>query len=298
MCFLSVQAAVFLTLSVLIAFENALVILVIWKDPLKELKGTRTNYLILNLAICDLLSAMPGMLLFVLYSFFPSNNHLLKALVTTLWLENCASFLTILSLAVERLIVISFPLRSARHLTPRCYTLWISTIWFFACLVSFIMLIREENNLTCPAYIIDDVFGFGIIIIVPACYLRIYFLVRKSLYRGITTQEERQTESQDLIQDASRMERIKRKERSVARSVFIMTAIYVTCWIPVFVMQNIDRSCASAKFGFWEALISSLQPLLNPLVYSLCTAKFRRAMLKILRSLCNYGNSETYRHIV
>ena len=223
---LSVQAAAVLSLSVPIAFENALVILVIWKDPLKELKGTRTKYLILNLAICDLLSAMPGMLLFGLYCLFLANNHLQKAAATTLWLANGASFLTILGLAVERLIVISFPLKSKRYLTARCYTLLIISIWFFACLGAFIVLIREENNLTCTVCIIDDVVGLGMIIIVLACYLRIYFLVRRSLYRDITTQEERPTESQDLIRNATRMERIKRKERSLAGTVFFMTAIF------------------------------------------------------------------------
>ena len=273
-------------------------ILVTWKDPLKELKGTRTKYLILNLAICDLLSAMPGMLLVGLYSLFPANNHLQNAAITTLRLANVASCLTIVSLAVERLIVISFPFKSARYLTARYYTLWIISIWFSACSEAFIMLIREENNLACTAYIIDDVVGLGIIIIVLACYLRIYFLVRKSLYRSITTQEERPTESQDLIQNATRMERIKRKERSVARTVFIMSAIFVACWIPVIVMQNMDKSYASFKFGFWEVLLSSLHSLLNPLAYSLCTPKFRRALLKIWRSLCNHANIEAYRHCI
>ena len=156
------------------------------------------------------------------------------------------------------------------------------------------MLIGEEKKSICTAYLMEDVVGLGIIIMVVACYLRIYFLVRRSLYQGITTQEERPTESQGLIQNATRMERIKRKERSVARTVFFMTAIFVTCWIPVIVMQNKDKSYASSKFEFWEVLISSLHPLLNPLAYSLCTPKFRRALLKILRSLCNHGNSETY----
>ena len=267
-------------------------ILVIWKDPLKELKGTRTKYLILNLAIWDLLSAMPGMLLVGRYYLFPANNHLQKAAVTTLWLANGASFLTILSLAVERLIVISFPFKSARYLTARCYTLWIISIWFFACSGAFIWLIGKENNLTYTTYIIYDVVSLGIIIIVLACYLRIYFLVRRSLYQGITTQEERPTESQVLIQNAARMEMIKRKERSVARIVFIMSAICVTCWIPVIVMQNMDKSYPSFKFGFWEVLLSSLHPQLNPLAYSLCTPKFRRALLKIWRSLC--GKNESF----
>ena len=298
MIFLLGQAAVFLTLSVPIAFENALVILVIWKDPLKELKGTRTKYLILNLAICDLLSAMPGMLLVGLLFCFPANNQLLKAAATTLSLAHVASIFTILSLAVERLIVISFPLKSARHLTARRFTLWIILIWFFACLDALGVILSTEDYRSYTWSIIYDVVVLGIIIIVVACYLRIYFLVRRSFYRDITTQEEEPTESQKLIQNATRIERIKIKEKSVARTVFIMTAIFVTCCIPLGVLENMDTFYKSSKFTFWEALMLSLRSLLNPLAYSLCTPKFRRALLKIWRSLCNHCNRETYIYCV
>ena len=152
--------------------------------------------------------------------------------------------------------------------------------------------------MACTVCIIEHVVGLGMIIIVLACYLRIYFLVRRSLYRDITTQEERPTESQELIKNATRMERIKRKERSVARTVFIMSAIFVACWIPVMVMQNMDKFYENFNFTFWKTLLSSLHPLLNPLAYSFCTPKFRRALLTILRSRCKHNNSETYRHCI
>ena len=281
--FVSVQAAVILPISVLIAFLNLLVITVIWKDPLKELKRTRANCFILNLAICDLLVAMPGLLLFGILFLLPSDDLLLAAR-TTVSIALSASCLTIQGLAVERLIVISCPLRSTQYLTTRCLTLWIMSIWFAASLPFLFLLIRVEIYITYVAHV-SDMSGIIVIIIIVASYTRIYLVVKRSLNMDITTLEERTTERQGLTENARTMERLKRKERSVARTTFMLSAIYVVCLIPLYVLHQIDASCKCAKFPLLELILVSLHPLLNPLAYSLCTAKFRRALLKIWNGL-------------
>lgn len=235
--FVSVQAAVILYISVPIAFLNLLVITVIWKDPLKELKRTRANCFILNLAICDLLVAMPGLLLCGIWFLLPSDDLFLAAR-TTLSVAQSASCLTIQGLAVERLIVISCPLRSTQYLTTRCLTLWIVSIWFASSLPQLFLLIRVELYIT---YI--GIFSIIFIIIIVTGYTRIYFVVKSSLNLDITTLEERPTERQGLTENARTMERLKRKQRSVARTTFMLDAIYVICWIPLYVLFEIDASC-------------------------------------------------------
>ena len=284
--FVLVQAAVILPISVLIASLNLLVVTVIWKDPFKELKGTRANYFILNLAICDLFFAMPGLLLIGICILLPSDDVFLAALITVVIVAPTASCLTILSLALERLIVISCPLRSTQNLTTRCLTLWIISIWFAAGLNLFLCyLIEVELHFPYGAHV-SDVFGIISIIILVAIYTRIYFVVKRSLNLDITTLEERPTERLGLTENARTIERLKQKERSVARTTFMLVAIYVVCWIPLYVMNQIDESCKCIKHGFLLLLLRCLHPLLNPLAYSLCTAKFRRALLKIWNGLC------------
>ena len=79
----------------------------------------------------------------------------------------------------------------------------------------------------------------------------------------ITTLEERPTERQGLTENARTMERLKRKERSVARTTFMLVAIYVICWIPLYVLFEIDASCKCFKLPFLGILLMSLYPLLN-----------------------------------
>ena len=95
------KSSFFLPLSVLTAVENALVIIAIWKDPFRQLKETPANYLILNLAISDLLIGITALPLFCLLCWFP-HETVLRAALSTGQLTYSVSHLTILSLAVER----------------------------------------------------------------------------------------------------------------------------------------------------------------------------------------------------
>ena len=126
----STDVTVFLSFSVLTLALNALVVITIWKDPFKNLRGI-PNYLILNLAVSDLLVGIPGELLFAPLYWYP-HKGVAQAADITLNLGYFSSALTVLGLAVERLIVISYPLKSADYLTYRNLTLGILCIWLLA----------------------------------------------------------------------------------------------------------------------------------------------------------------------
>ena len=261
---------------------NSSVIITIWKDPFKNLKGT-ANYLILNLAVCDLLVGFPGELLFALLHWFPLKS-ITQAAYTTIYLGFFASFLTILGLAVERLIVISSPLKSVDYLTNTYLALGIFCIWLFAGLLAFCPLLGWDSLDSYRIFVIDAVI-FPVIILLFACYARIFFLVRKGLYRDLTTGAGRE-ERLRLTERAQVREKLKRKERSVAFSVFILAGLLTVCWTPSIVLENMNEffgnsylpeKCQSILQAFMF-----LHPLLNPIAYALRTVKFRRALLKII----------------
>ena len=273
--------AVLLPLSVFTVVLNSLVIVTIWKDPFKNLK-TISSYLILNLAVSDLLVGVPGMLLFVLSHWFPDdreNTRLKKASDAILHLVYYASCITILALAVERFIVISFPLKSAYYLTYTRLKVGIFCIWLFAGLLAFPPLLSEDS-FVCYGVVIADAFAFLIIISLVACYRRIYFLVRKSLYGDLTN--EARHERQSLIRNPLNA---RKSERTVAYSVSILVGLFVACLTPVIVLENLKEFCRncndSANFRMALSTLPMLHPLANPIAYSLCTVKFRRALWRI-----------------
>lgn len=101
-------------------------------------------------------------------------------------------------------------------------------------------------------------------------------------------------EGEALTENARRKENSKRMERSVLSTVLGLTAIYLVCWTPIYVLQKLDTDCNSFKFSIWKFLLLSLHALLDPLCYSLRTAKFRRALLKIWSELFNHNNGGTF----
>ena len=290
-------AAVLLPLSVLTAMVNSLVIITIWKDPNKNLKGT-VSCLILNLAVCDLLVGIPGELLFALSHWVPDDWSITIAAHSTSYLGFTASFLTILGLAVERLIVISSPLKSQDYLTSTYLSIGILSIWLFAGLLAFLPLIGwysvEEYRL-----FICDAIAIPILILLFACYTRIYFLVKKYFHRDLSSGVKR-AERLCLTENAENMERLKRRERSVAYSVFILVGLFTVCWIPAIVMENVNASgnCISEDHDYFLSDVKAstifLHPLANPIAYALRTVKFRRALKRIIFN----WNSESPRRAI
>ena len=279
----STDVVFFLSLSMLTVALNALVIITIWKDPFKNLKGI-PNCLILNLAVSDLFVGISAELLIALLHWFPYEGVSRAVQVTGSFGFN-ASGLTIMGLAVERLIVISYPLKSADYLTYTNLTRGILCIWLYAGLRAFIPEL-EWDSIFRNEMIISDSIGNLTFIITVLCYARIFFLVRKGSNRNLTTEagcEERQC----LTENAREREKIKRRERSVMCCGAILVGLLFVCWAPYSALGNIvllcGKSCVipDSLTSMANALIL-LHPLVNPIAYSLCTRKFRRALWKII----------------
>ena len=277
------DVALLLPLSVLTVVSNSLVIVTIWKDPLNNLKAI-PNYLILNLAVSDLLVGIPGELLIALQYWFPYES-ILRASDMAVNLGFSSSGLTILGLAVERLIVISFPLKSADYLTYTSLTLGFLCIWLFAGLMTFLPELQWDSIFR-NRVVITDAVCIPSFFIICSCYARMFFLVRKGCYRNLTTEagfEERQS----LTENAREMEKIKRRERSVMRCVAILIGLLMVCWTPYKVLVNMVQFCGKRcvitdEFEFIAYSLRFLYSLINPIVYALCTRKFRRALWKII----------------
>lgn len=281
----STDVTALLSFSLLTSALNALVVITIWKDPFKtDLRGI-PDYLILNLAVSDLLVGIPGELLFALLYWYPLKS-VTQAADMSLSLGFWSSTLTVLGLAVERLIVISYPLKSADYLTYRNLTLGILCIWLLAGLITILPSVLDWDSILRDRIITTDVFGLLVFTLIVACYSRIFFLVRKGVRPDLTT-EARYEERQCLTENAREREKIKRRERSVMRCGAILIGLLTVCWTPYRVLGDIDLYCGESCVvpGALKSIanvLALLHSLVNPIAYSLCTRKFRRALWKII----------------
>ena len=244
--------------------------------------------MILNLAVSDLLVGIPAELLIALLHWYPYEG-VSRAVQVTGSLGFNASSLTIMGLGVERLIVISYPLKSADYLTYTNLTFGILCIWLYAGLRAFIPEL-EWDSIFKNEMIISDSLGNLTFILTVFCYARIFFLVRKGSHRNLPS-EAGCGERQCLTENAREREKIKRRERSVMCSGAILVGLLIVCWTPWFILGNIGLACGKSCVipdplkSIANTLIF-LHPLVDPIAYALCTRKFRRALWKIICKSC------------
>ena len=282
------EAVIVLSLCPLTVTLNATVILIIWKDPYKELWGTAANFFILNLAACDLLIGLPGELLFGLRHWFPDNQTLIHAGQSMNSVGFLASIFTILGLAVERLMVITFPFTRVKLATCNRYICFIA-IWSFALILTLPIIIKRRDFLFSKVYLtlLYDFIGIPITLVIFSCYTSICIVVKRQLYRSVATSGEGLLEGQSLNEKSSLLQKIKTKERSVAFTAFLLVLLFMVCWTPVIVVVNIDELCSTClckSNSYWRVNgLRFLHPLLNPIAYSLRTARFRKVFKRVIR---------------
>ena len=278
------EAVIVFSLCPLTVTLNATVILVICKDPYKELWRTAANFFILNLAVCDLLIGFPGEFLFGLRHWFPENPTLIQAGYFINHVAFLASILTIVVLAVERLIVIVLPFTRVKLTTCSRYLCFMA-IWLLALILALPTIIRWDLYLESISW------GFNLIcipitILVFSCYTAIYVLVRRQLHLYVETSGERLLEGHYLTENSCLVQKLRIKERSVAYTTFILVLVFMVCWVPLSIVVNINSWCSTCLCQYnWHYVVCLvfLHPLLNPIAYSLCTARFRKAFRRVIR---------------
>ena len=271
-------------LAFLTVFGNSLVAIAILVDPYKELK-TIPNYLILNLAVCDLIVGIPSELLLGLLHFYPSQILYVVA-YTLLYLSMVASSLTILTLAFERYIMVEAPLHSKEYLIYSNLKLAIVYIWLIAACVAMLSLLNQCNENEYKLIIID-VIGIPTMLFMFLIYYRIFRLVRRFIRQDL--EESTISESQSLLGNENLSENIRKRERDIAISVFLFVGNFALCWTPCFVMEHVfykKESPSLEPAADWVRFSGLFSSLLNPLIYALRYDKFRKAIRAIFTSCC------------
>uniref|UniRef100_A0A3Q2E7A2 Trace amine associated receptor 1 n=1 Tax=Cyprinodon variegatus TaxID=28743 RepID=A0A3Q2E7A2_CYPVA len=281
---------VFASLSFLIISGNLLVITSI--IYFKQLH-TPTNFLILSLAVSDLLVGalvLPFSSVLSMSSCWYSTHLLCKIRGLFDILLSVSSILNLCFISVDRYYVVCHPLTYRNKINVRVSLLMILVSWTVPLLLAVTITVRgigiEDLSRRCKIFsvtkesITGSFFAFYIpAIIILTIYLKILVVAKKQA-RCI----------QNTLKIAVSVSQMEKKANI---TLAIVVGVFLMCWTPYFLSGSLYRINKSTKPDVMVEIFKWIgwsNSMLNPLVYAYFYKWFRRAFKMIIHGKLFQGD--------
>ena len=279
-------------LSFLIVGINVLVIaLFVNRRPLR----TKTNTLLVSLAVSDLMMGLFGIPTFVACNAFARNPTLAPSLcytaVVVFQFISVSTILHIFAITIERFILVMYPFKYISIVNRKRLLVTISAVWFISLFVALIQLswqgdfrLLAPNPKRLRYGVIYSLMWFIAFFVLPLCvmvfiYCRIFKVIRhqaKEIRKFNNIGNSTQNSSRPLAAE------------SRAIVIFgLMLGIFVACWLTwyigamaeyhIIVLPVIPEDWLSV-FDFFRFLTS----FINPFLYTFLKHDFRQALNSVL----------------
>ena len=265
--------------SPVIVFGNLLVIISVWKDPLKKLRSSPSNFILLSMAIADFLV---GLILcpLTVYSGFAvlyQKDALLLPLAVSAVLTPL-SIGHILLLTIDRFFALVTPLQYRVKVTRK--RVWIATVtcWVYCVLCGCAFHLLGKYSILMSTFYNVQIFFILI------CILVMYAVV---LYRfhGYSKSTELNEQSNSIRQQ------MLRRERNVSQAIAIVICAFLVCFLPWLTVQILLYVCLSCHpnlslLVLFNALSGNLvhaNSALNPFLYAWRLQKYRDTFKHLLK---------------
>ena len=246
------------------AISNILLLVAFKKDPLKCFRNSGT-YLIMNLSVFDLLTCL-------LAPFFlkaievPHFNNVFEFIVLS---SGCSSMLSLVSISVDRFLLVAYPLKHRYFMNRKVILLWFSGIWLMAVGQPSLRLLYGESNTMIGIYC----FNTTIILLSVTMYAITYTKLKK---HSIDIISQNSTESRA-------QEKRNNKDKQFLKTIILVACIAFVCLVPSMVYFLFRGPLGILKDSqvSWILLVISATCFytnfaLNPLIYILRLPMYRR----------------------
>ena len=269
--------------AVLATVENVLVIHALRSSS--TLPGNLKK-MFLSLAFSDfavglLGQSMLGIITAIMLKMTANGNYDLDFLCPTLitvcysviYFLTCVSFVSIIAIAVDRLLVIFLHLRYHELVTSKRVIFTFASLWMACGVATFIFTQLPNHQIIFVAVI--EICG---LLVATTAYIYIYRVIRSLT----TVHPQREHQPHDHKQNSNR-------ERKSASSAFLVYIVFLACFLPNFcciMLLTSNRSkvsfiLANHISGFLVLLNSSL----NPLIYCWRYREIRQIVKNSLKKL-------------
>lgn len=276
----SIEMGFALLLALITSVGNLMVILVVYKDPLRELR-TISNYLVVNLAAADLIIGIIVEPIWALQYWVNANTAYTIAANMMLILSVDASCITVLFLTFERYVVLEMPLRRETLFNVTATKSYIFVIWITALVISSLVIPcwSPPKSRWYSLFVISGI-GCFLLLVMLCLYIRMFMIIRKFNNVALAQGDE-----QLLIHPRQACLQARRRELEVTKAIFLFVGVIALCWLPSIIAYTIkygngrihisEHVCRALLF------LGLLNSALNPIVYSFRMSSFRRAIIEM-----------------
>ena len=274
------EMAIAIVLAVMTTAGNLLVIVALCKDPFGELRTT-ANYLVVNLAVADLIMGLVVEPMWALQYCLNENdlNLILNysiAVNVILVLAVEASNLTVLCLTIERYIVLERPLQREAPFSGTAVKISILLIWLTASMISG--LVKPFWKHWQYTLFLFAGIGVFLLFIMLGLYIRMFIIIRK-FNKSLLAQGGQAA----VIQPGQAYITARKREQQVAKAIFIFYGTFALCWLPSVVVYTINYCGLKIDQHVRRCLLllGLLNSALNPVLYAFRMPSFRRAIKRM-----------------
>ncbi|XP_024909439.1 trace amine-associated receptor 4-like [Cynoglossus semilaevis] len=269
-------------ISVVIMCGNSLVIISVLY--FKQLH-TPTNYLVLSLAVADLLVGLfilPFSILLYVRSNWPLQGELCRVR-GGLDMSLCnSSILSLCFISVDRYYAVCQPLKYRNKINIRVVWVMILVTWTVATLIGVIISLAPDKNAEKKCVLIQTkasgslIMGAVVVFFIPA-------LVMSAIYLKILTVAKKQATS--IVKMSKPGETASKMERKATKTLAVVMSVFLISWMPFFLCISY-QPLSSNKIPLH--LIQSFKwlgwsnSMLNPCVYAFFYRWFRSAFRLII----------------
>ena len=255
-----------LPVAIAIILTNGVVLALISRR--KSLR-TKSNYMLLSLAICDFLTGAINIPYFIVFSFEVVTSAMFNNLQYILHtLLSVSAAYHILVITAEKYLAIMRPLRHYLVTKKNVFKILLG-IWMTSALIAVIPVVWNESSSRLLCYIIHSAICLLVVFFIPyACMIYAF----AAMFRMISKRVRSPLRSQ-----RSRPQHKNIADRKCVLLFAIMAAIFALCWLPYFTMMLIinindyaksDTTISIRKATEAFAIIRYTVCVSNPLLYT------------------------------
>ncbi|TKS75819.1 Trace amine-associated receptor 1 [Collichthys lucidus] len=242
-----------------------------------------TNYLILSLAVADLLVGVlvrPFSMAFTVTSCWYHEGFFCKVRGSFDVTLSTASILNLCCISIDRYFAVCRPLTYRSKINDRVIGIMILVSWGVAGLIGIGIIIAGFNQGKCEESCLIE----ALISTTLACIFSFYIpvIIMLSIYLKIFLVAQRQANS---IQSTKSGATVSKMERKATKTLAIVMGVFLLCWTPYFLCMIFQpltydvTPIAVIETLNWLTLSNSM---LNPFIYAFFYSWFRSAFRMII----------------